>query len=454
MSISAAHGAGYRQAIRAGPVPTGADLLNWGPKRPQVRCGSIVNNLGPKTIIKLDRYAGIPGCFLLTGFDRLKKLFTAKTSYAEAPRKILFLKLTEQGASILAHSAIKRAEALVGRENVFFCVFAENRPILDIMGSIRPDNIFEIRQDNLFSFCGDILRFLFKTRKRKIDTVIDMEFFSRASAMISYLSGASIRVGCHRYSADLPYRGNLMTHRIQYNPYIHVVHQYDLLVQAAMRPLAECPMIKAEYDEALPAPAHVKPQEHVFEEVRSVLRRLGVSEGCPVVLLNPNASDMLPIRKWETERFVELAHRLIDTNKRLFVLFTGAPSEQGICEEIATRVNSSRAVCVAGHTTLEELIAIYWISDVLVTNDSGPGHFASLTDIKTVVMFGPETPRLFGPLGDKASIIWKRLACSPCVSAFNHRNTPCNHNVCMKMITVDEVFEKVTAILGDCNGRR
>ena len=401
----------------------------------------------PKTIIKLDKYAGIPLCFLLTGFHRFKNLFTAKLSDSQVPQKILFLKLTEQGASVLAHSAIKRAEALVGRENVFFCVFAENRPILDIMGIIRPDNIFEIRQDNLFSFCGDMLRFLFKTRKHKIDTVIDMEFFSRASAMISYLSGARIRVGCHRYSADLPYRGNLMTHRIQYNPYIHVVHQYDLLVQAAMRSLDECPMLKAEYDEALPAPTHVKPQEHVFEKVRSVLLRLGVSEGCPIVLLNPNASDMLPIRKWETERFIELAQLLLDRNKALVVLFTGASSEQGICEEIAARVNSSRAVCVAGHTTLEELIALYWIADVLVTNDSGPGHFASLSDIKTVVMFGPETPLLFGPLGDQANVIWKRLACSPCVSAFNHRNTPCSDNVCMQMITVDEVLEKVSDII-------
>jgi ADP-heptose:LPS heptosyltransferase len=335
----------------------------------------------------------------------------------------------------------------VGRENVFFCVFAENRPILDIMDSIRPDNILEIRQDNLFSFCGDMLRFLFKTRKHKIDTVIDMEFFSRASAMISYLSGASIRVGCHRYSADLPYRGDLMTHRVQYNPYIHVAHQYDLLVQAAMRPPSECPMLKAEYDEALAAPPHVKPQEHVFEKVRSLLRRLGVSEGCPVVLLNPNASDMLPIRKWETERFIELAQRLLDTNKGLVVLFTGAPSEQEACETIAAKVNSSRAACMAGHTTLEELIALYWIADVLVTNDSGPGHFASLADIKTVVMFGPETPLLFGPLGDRAGVIWKRLACSPCVSAFNHRNTPCRDNICMQMITVEEVFEKVSDII-------
>jgi len=403
--------------------------------------------MGPKTIIKIDRYVGIPLCFLLTGFDRIRNWIASKASDPHIPKKILFLKLTEQGASVLAYSAIKRAEDIVGRGNVYFCVFRENRPILDIMGIIAPENIFEIRQESLVSFCLGMLRFLFKAGKLGIDTVIDMEFFSRASALIAYLSGAKIRVGCHRYSADLPYRGDLMTHKVQYNPYIHVAHQYDLLVQAAMRPVSECPMPKSEYGEVLLSAPLVKPAEYVFDKVQSTLQRLGVNGCRPIVLLNPNASDMLPIRKWEKERFIELAQRLIDTDKRLVVLFTGAPSEQSICEAIAAKVNSSRAVCVAGHTTLEELIALYWMADVLVTNDSGPGHFASLTDIKTVVMFGPETPLLFGPLGANATVIWKRLACSPCVSAFNHRNTPCNDNVCMKMITVYEVLEQIEGIL-------
>jgi len=206
-------------------------------------------------------------------------------------------------------------------------------------------------------------------------------------------------------------------------------------------------MLKVTSDEKLPLPTLVKPPEHVFDKVRTTLQKLGVTEGSRIVLLNPNASDMLPIRKWGTERFIGLARRLLDSDKRLIVLFTGAPSEQPVCESIAASLNSARAVCLAGHTTLEELIAVYWIADVLVTNDSGPGHFASLTDIKTVVMFGPETPLLFGPLGETASVIWKRLACSPCVSAFNHRNTPCEDNVCMKMITVDEVFDKISGII-------
>ena len=87
------------------------------------------------------------------------------------------------------------------------------------------------------------------------------------------------------------------------------------------------------------------------------------------------------------------------------------------------------------------------MADVLVTNDSGPGHFASLTPVHAIVLFGPETPRLFGPLAPATTVIWKEMVCSPCVSVFNHRLSPCRNNVCMQSITVDEVYHAVKTAL-------
>ena len=90
---------------------------------------------------------------------------------------------------------------------------------------------------------------------------------------------------------------------------------------------------------------------------------------------------------------------------------------------------------------------------MLVTNDSGPAHFASLTPVHTVVLFGPETPLLFGSLAPATTIIWKQLACSPCVSVFNHRLSPCDNNRCMQLITVDEVCAAVDRALGTAGHR-
>jgi ADP-heptose:LPS heptosyltransferase len=81
-----------------------------------------------------------------------------------------------------------------------------------------------------------------------------------------------------------------------------------------------------------------------------------------------------------------------------------------------------------------------------LSNDSGPGHFSAVTDLPTFVIFGPETPKLYGSLGNSTPI-YAGLACSPCVSAANHRKTPCHDNVCIQVITPDQVFGILRPVL-------
>ena len=69
-------------------------------------------------------------------------------------------------------------------------------------------------------------------------------------------------------------------------------------------------------------------------------------------------------------------------------------------------------------------LQLFHQSVLLITNDSGPAHFASLTPIKSITLFGPETPVLYGPLGPDAVHLFAKLACSPCLSAMAVM-TPC-----------------------------
>jgi ADP-heptose:LPS heptosyltransferase len=82
----------------------------------------------------------------------------------------------------------------------------------------------------------------------------------------------------------------------------------------------------------------------------------------------------------------------------------------------------------------------------MVTNDSGPAHFAAAGGLPTIVLFGPETPNLYQPLGN-SKVIYAGLACSPCVSASNHRKSACDDNVCMRAISIEQVFAAVTDML-------
>ena len=86
------------------------------------------------------------------------------------------------------------------------------------------------------------------------------------------------------------------------------------------------------------------------------------------------------------------------------------------------------------------------LAEVLVTNDSGPAHFATLTPIHAVTLFGPETPDLFAARTSRNTVLWAGIACSPCVSAYNNRQSPCRDNVCMQALTVEQVFGEVCRI--------
>ena len=366
------------------------------------------------------------------------------------PQKILFLKFIEQGATVLAQDAIRRATQAVGRDHLYFCVFESNRAILDVLDTVPAANIISIRDRQLVTFVADFLKAAATVRRRGIDTVIDMEFFSRASAIFTFLTGAAIRAGLHRFTGELPYRGDLMTHRVQYLPHLHISLQYSVLVEAAFHDPRELPMLKvplAQIGQAPSPPPRFVPAANDMQRMRE---RIGLSpealakgDAGPVVILNPNASDLLPLRKWQTGNFRALGERILAAYPSSVIVLTGAPSERDAADRLCREMGTNRVISMAGQTSLRELLTLYSVADVLVTNDSGPGHFSALTPIRAIVLFGPETPRLFGPLTPAATVIWKELACSPCVSVFNHRLSPCTNNVCMQSITVDEVFSAV-----------
>ena len=406
--------------------------------------------MNPQLIGKIDRRLGKPICWALTLVRWIGKLFPA-SSPNQPVKKILFIKMIEQGATVLAYRALQTAVERVGRESVYFWVFQENRPILDLLEIIPPENVIVIRTQSPVQLALDMLGTLWHVRSMRFDASVDMEFFSRASAILAFLGGAKRRVGLHRFTSEGPYRGDLLTHRVQYNPYLHVAIQYHQLVETIWADPSEIPLLKVPapaLDSGQYDPSQFLPREGEAETVREILANLAgrLPEGS-ILLLNPNASDLLPLRKWATDRFIQLGQRLLSEDPDALLVITGAPSERDAAERVAKSIAADRCISIAGHTTLRQLMVLYTMADLLVTNDSGPGHFSSMTPIDSVVLFGPETPALFGPLGRRTHVIWANLSCSPCVNVINHRFSPCTNNVCMQEISVDAVHAKVSDIL-------
>jgi ADP-heptose:LPS heptosyltransferase len=395
---------------------------------------------------RLDLWLGAPACYLLTLWRRILGRRTPSTR--KKPRRILFIKLAEQGSTVLAQDALQAAIDRVGRDNVYFLLFAENRPILDLLDLIPRKNVLAIRTGGVVRTVLSACRAVWRMRRAGIDTVIDLEFFARSSAALGYLSGARRRVGFHGFSGEASYRGDLMTHRLSFNPYLHTSQTFRTMVEALDQPADAFPC----FDLVPPPPRQTEATfRPSFLEIREVQGLLGLRPGQRLILLNANASDLMPLRRWPAERYVELAGRLLDDYPDITVGFTGAPGEAAAVEELVRRVSSEHCVSFAGRTTLRQLLVLYGLAEVLVTNDSGPAHFATLTPVHVVVLFGPETPRLFAAPSPRTHALWAGLACSPCINAFNDRLSACRDNVCMQAITVEQVLAEVRRL---CDRRR
>jgi ADP-heptose:LPS heptosyltransferase len=406
---------------------------------------------GISTLQHTDRWVGGPLCAILTF---VKKILEPKTaSRCRSIRRILFVKFAEQGSTVLAYPAIVRAANMVGRENVYFIVFEDNRFILDAMEIIPEQNVITISTRNAVALAASALRAVILARRIGIDAVIDLEFLTRFSASLTFMTGATSRVGFHTFFGDGPYRGDLMTHRLLYNPHLHTSQMFEAMVEALNRDPATLPTFDFTPSPSVTLPKF-RPRVEEPAEIDALLQRENPQLGnAPLILLNPNAGDLLPLRRWPPARYVELARRLLARYPELFIGFTGAPAEAAVVNRLATHVGSNRVIQLAGKTTLRQVMVLYTRSRILVTNDSGPAHFASMTPIHVVTLFGPESPILFAARSPNATALWAGIACSPCVNAYNNRQSVCRNNRCMQAITVDQVFEKVSRIYDGRDGQ-
>lgn len=397
---------------------------------------------------KVDYFAGIPLCFLATLLVRFASLLAGQKR--APPKNVLFIELSEMGSAILADPAMRKMRHAANAE-LHFLIFRSNAASLRLLGTVPESNVFTIREDNFINLTLDSVRFLFWARRRGIDTVIDLELFSRYSALLTGLSGAVRRIGFHAFNDEGLYRGHMLTHRVAYNPHLHIAKNFIALVNAVLAGKAELPFSKTLIDDSEISLVRARVDASAIEMMRGRIRDAHPAydeSRHRIVLINPNASDLLPQRRWMPERFVAVMRGLLADDENLLILITGSPQEREKAALLQRQVGEGRCINFAGCLALDELPALYQIAELMLTNDSGAGHFSAVTNLRTFVLFGPETPLLYGSLGNSTPI-YAGLACSPCVSATNHRKSPCRDNVCLQVITPEAVLRQLRSALAE-----
>ena len=394
---------------------------------------------------EIDRKVGVPLCFLMSIFLWISIRIRFIKKKAPDLKKILFIELSEMGSAIIVDPAMRKMRDEGGSE-LYFAIFEDNYKSLVLLQTIPEENIFKMRADGLFTIAIEVVRFMFWCRKHKIKTVIDLELFSRFTALLCALSGARSRIGFASHHDEGLYRGNIINFPVRYNAHVHVSVNFVSLVNTALgKHTNPYSTTAVQPDELILAKANIVSTE--VETVEEKIKALYPAwKGERLVLLNVNASDLLPQRRWLPENFATTAKHLLATFSDILLIGTGAPKERDYVQNVVDIVGDKRFVNSAGVFKFEELVPLYSICTLMLTNDSGPAHFAAVTNLKVFVIFGPETPALYLPLGN-AEPFYLGLPCSPCVSAANHRKTSCLTRPCITGISTDWVKGRLAEYL-------
>lgn len=408
---------------------------------------SVVTNFGALKLKvdiqrRIDRIAGQIICGILSLVPRYKP-----HPRGYVPRNILVIMLSEMGSVVLAQPMFSFLSERYPHARIYALLFQRNRECLELFDSVPSEDILTIRDDSFQALTGDVIRAILRMRAIGVDAVIDCELFSRISSILSFLSGAKLRVGFHPHTQEGLYRGSFINRPVLYNPYHHISTQFITLAYALNPALGGAPTVKRKVrGEALFSPRLTIAPEAI-ESFRDRLTRDFPGVGARKLALLYPGGGLLPIRAWPEENFSAVARDLIRNGYAVGII--GLKGDNAVAARIVSRISAADCFDLTGYTrTLRELITLFHLAALLITNDGGPGHFASLTPMPAIVLFGPETPVLYGPIGKQTLSLYAGLSCSPCLTAYNHRNSPCDgNNVCLKAISPKMVLREAYRLL-------
>ena len=179
--------------------------------------------------------------------------------------------------------------------------------------------------------------------------------------------------------------------------------------------------------------------DHDHQKVDNLLRRYGLVNPGRFVVVNPVAK--WESKLWSIRKFSQLADRII-TEYDARVVFTGSLEDRQTIQQIKAGMTKP-AINLAGETTLKMLAALYAKADVVISTDTGPMHLAVAMGTTVVALFGPTAFWRTGPYGSGHQIVTAGQACAPCFKRH------CPTIDCMDLISVGQVFDAVSKIMGD-----
>ena len=286
------------------------------------------------------------------------------------------------------------------------------------------DELIEINDKS----AGGFIRLIFQLRRLNPDVALILPNSFR-SALIARLAGAKRIYGYRRNARTALLTGGPAPWRINHRTVPRPMVDYYMEICRSL---------------GFQIPSKIVPRlyysDAVFQEGSRMMESYGISAGNLVVGMNPGAR-FGSSKCWPPAHFARLAELLVQRWDCRIMLFTG-PGENELGQQI---VRLSRAEIIfpgSDNINLELLKPLIQRCQLLITNDTGPRHYAVAFDTPVVVLMGPTDHRFTNANLDKTIILRRDLECIPC-----HDKECALHHSCMEQILPEEVLQAAEVLI-------
>ncbi len=365
---------------------------------------------GPRLLISLDKLLQLPYRLLLPLFAAVQK--------SEVPSKndsVIIIKMMGIGSITRIYRSLSTRN--VNLEKTLFVTLASNADLCNVLGI---KNTYFVNDSNLFPLVWDLLKLSFLVRKKKPKHLINYERGSNILGLFQILTTVFTRiktVSFHDFTRDIV-TNKTVVYSIHKRPFQYLINK------------------------TIPC----------YEQLERVdTPRMELVVNTKKVIININASDYMPYRKYPIESFVKIIRALNEWDRSLSFDLIGSAGEKGYVDSLIRKIPDLDATVNnrCGQWTLSDLVSNLTDCALLITNDSGPMHLGALVRIPMIAIWGPTSARCFGYQTPDIKNVKTYMGCSPCfVYAKSKGAKVCGKRIdCMSDIAPEEIFKEAQSKL-------
>lgn len=394
--------------------------------------------LGPAKRIPMRRLQQADKILGTLAFLALQPLRLVRKLWKPKPgNTVLMIKFWGIGSIQLLGPAVQSLRQRHPGCPIHILTLIENAEFARRLGLFDRVTTLDVADSSWLRILKRIFTLLVELRRNRFRAVYDFEFFTRFSAVMTFLVRSPESTG---FSSPHIWRGWLHSHNFPFNRYWHVGRNFRGLAGGENGH-------ELTWRDLIPAQTNATDER----ELQDVISESSLAGAGPIVVLNPNAGSLSLERRWPPDHFAELARRLI-REEGAQVALIGSAGEAEWTGQVAAMLgpqHGDHVANLAGKLSLGGLGVLLQRADVVVSNDSGPMHLAAAYGAPTLGLFGPETPVMYAPLGSSARALYRPPACSPCINVHENKVANCFRGKpeCLLNLTVEDVLAETRALM-------